>query len=108
MRNNNTAILVAGLAVFGAFALAAVVIVQPGPESTQRLALLFGVLGTGVAALVAALKAGEAASNTNGKLDARIEAGVLRANAARRRGDEPLTPDEIDGMPTAELERRLG
>lgn len=99
MKTTSPLAVYATLAVFGLFALAGVLFIQPGPESTQRLALLFGLLGTAVAALVAALKAGEAAVNTNGKLDARIEAAVHRANAARRRGEEPLTPEQIDEQP---------
>ena len=80
----------AALIVFGLFALAGVLLVQPGPESSARLALLFGVIGTVVAALVAVLRSdqaatssAQAASQTNGSLDARIEEGVHRALNAR-------------------------
>ena len=74
----------------------AVLLVQSGPESTQRLGLFFGVVGTVVAALIGMLRADQGATQTNGKLDARIEAGVHRAMAARRAGDEPRTRDEIE------------
>lgn len=81
--------VIAALIAFGTLALAGVLLVQPGPESTQRLGLFFGVLGTAVAALVALLRADQAATQTNGSLDARIQAGVHRAMSARRRGDDP-------------------
>lgn len=96
MKNNSNATIVVGLIVLTLFALAGVLLVTPGPESTQRLGLLFGVIGTGLAAFVGLLKSDQAATNTNGKLDARIEAGVHRAMSARRRGDEPATAEEID------------
>ena len=93
MRNMSTIALVAALIVFGLMALAGVLLVQVGEESLQRLGLLFGVIGTAVAALVALLKADQAATNTNGNLDARIQAAVHRANAARRAGDLPADPE---------------
>lgn len=97
LRNASGLAIWAVLIIMIAFGLAAVLLVQPGPEADKRLALFFGVLGTGVGIIAAVLKADQAAQNTNGKLDARIENAVLRANNARRRGDSPLTPDEIDG-----------
>lgn len=99
MKASNAApspLVLATIVAFGILALLGVLLVSTGPESIQRLGLLFGVLGTGLAAIVSLLKSGQAADNTNGKLDARIEAGVHRAMAARRRGDEPLTATEID------------
>jgi len=81
--------VVAGLTSFGMMALAAVILVAQGPESMQRLALFFGLVGLVIPALLAMLRSDQAASNTNGKLDARIQAAVHRANAARRAGDEP-------------------
>lgn len=90
---------VAAIVVLGLFAVAGVLFVSPGPESLQRLGLLFGLLGTSVAAMAAAIKAAEAAHNTNGKLDRRLEAAMHRAMAARRAGDEPATPAEIDETP---------
>lgn len=90
-RYSNVAVI-GGLVAFGLLALAAVLFIAPGPESTQRLALFFGVIGSGVAALVALLRSDEAATQTNGKLDARIQAAVHRANNARRRGDDPDAP----------------
>lgn len=92
----STAALIGGLLAFGLLALAGVLLISSGEESTYRLGLFFGVIGTGVAALVAALKADQAATQTNGQLDKRIQAAVHRANNARRRGDDPeavLTDD---------------
>lgn len=96
MNQNPSPLVLATMVAFGCLALLGVVLVQSGPESTQRLGLLFGILATGVAALAALVKAGQSASNTNGKLDQRIEAAVHRANAARRRGDEPATAADIE------------
>lgn len=97
LRNASGLAIWAVLIILIAFGLAGVLLIQPGPEADKRLALFFGVLGTGVGIIATVIKADQAASNTNGKLDARIEAAVMRANNARRRGDTPLTPDEIDG-----------
>jgi hypothetical protein len=96
MRNVSPLAIYGLLGVLVAFALAGVLLVQPGPESTQRLGLFFGVVGTAVAAVVAVLRSDQAATNTNGKLDARIQAAVHRANDARRRGEAPATPEQID------------
>jgi hypothetical protein len=96
LKDQAPSVIAAAVLVLVLFALAGVLLVPPGPESTQRLGLLFGVIGTAVAAFVAMLKSAQAAANTNGKLDARIEAAVHRANAARRRGDEPKTADELE------------
>lgn len=81
------------LVAFGLLALAGTIMVT-GADSTQRLALLFGILGTGVATLVALLKADQAATQTNGALDKRIEAAVLRVNATRRVTDTTTTPPD--------------
>ena len=87
------------LVSFGLMALAAVLFVsdEHGDEM-QRLALFFGLISLVVPALLAMLRADQSASNTNGKLDARIQAAVHRANAARRAGDEPARPQDIEGM----------
>lgn len=84
--------VIVALIVAMLIALGGVLYIAPGPESTQRLGALFGILGIGVAAIVGLLKADQAATQTNGKLDARIQAGVHRAMNARRRGDDPETP----------------
>ncbi len=89
--NFSNVAIIAALLAFGALALAGVLLVSPGDEATQRLGLLFGVIGTAVAALVALLRADQAAKNTNGSLDARIESAVFRANATRRKSD--IVPD---------------
>jgi hypothetical protein len=67
--------------------LAAVLFVSPGGEATQRLGLLFALLGTAMAALVGALRSDQAASGLNGGLDARIQAAVFQAQAVRRATD---------------------
>lgn len=91
---------VSPLATFGALValsligLAAVLFVAEGGESMQRLAFLFGILGTGVAAVVGMLRSDQSKQQTNGGLDARIQAAVHRANAARRAGDNPADPIE--------------
>lgn len=85
MRSMSVLAAVGGLIALTAFALGAVLMIAPGPESTQRLALFFGLVGTGAAALVALLRADQAQSQTNGALDDRIEAAVYRAQAVRRR-----------------------
>lgn len=59
--------------------LAGVILVQAGPESTSRLGLLFGVIGVGVGAIAATIKADQAASQTNGKLEERIEISVRKS-----------------------------
>lgn len=87
-------VLIGGIVALCLFGTAAVLFVQGG-DSLQRLALLFGMIGAAVTAFLAMLKADLSATQTNGGLDARIQAGVHRALAARRQGDPPLTPDEI-------------
>ncbi len=72
----STLAIVGGMIVFGLFGLAAVLLVQTGPESTQRLGLFFGLAGTAVAALVAALRSDQSQKQTNGSLEDRIKAGV--------------------------------
>lgn len=91
-------VVVAGLAAFALIIAAVVLLAEPGDEGTQRIGLFLAAMAPAILGLVALLRADQAASNTNGKLDARIEAAVHRANAARRRGDEPLTPAEVDDL----------
>lgn len=88
----STLVVVGGLIVFACLALAAVLLIAPGPESSQRLALFFGVIGSTVAALVAALRADQSQKQTNGTLDQRIEDGVHRALAGRRSTDRVESP----------------
>jgi hypothetical protein len=68
------------------------------PEANDRLALVFGMIGLALPVFLGNLKADQAASNTNGKLDARIQAAVHRAQNARRRGERPLTETEVDNL----------
>ena len=91
--------IIAGLTSFGLMALAAIIFVaDDAGDELQRLALFFGLLSLIVPALLSMLRSDQSAANTNGKLDARIQAAVHRANNARRAGDEPMTPEEIEGM----------
>jgi len=85
-------IIVMGMIVIAAFALAAILFVDPGPEANERLGLFFALIGTAVAALVGALRADQTKQQTNGSLDARIQDAVYRANAVRRESD--ITPPE--------------
>lgn len=82
-----------GLTAAMCLALAAIILVQPGSESTQRLALFFGVVGSVTAALIGMLRADQARSNTNGSLDARIESAVYRAQRVRRK---EIEADNLD------------
>lgn len=81
------------LVVLVAFALMGVLLVQSGSEATYRLGLLFGVIGTAVAAVVAMIRADQGAKQTNGSLDERIRLGVYAAMDARRKGDPPASVD---------------
>jgi hypothetical protein len=95
VRNLSPLALSGTLAVLVAFALMGVLLVAPGSESTYRLGLLFGVIGTAIAAVVGMLKADQSATQTNGKLDQRIEYAVHTALDKRRRGDPPTPPDQL-------------
>jgi hypothetical protein len=97
--NTSTLAVIGGLAVFGFLALAAVLMVSPGPESTQRLGLFFAVVASAVAALVALLKSDQAATQTNGTLDQRIEDGVHRALAGRRSTDGSIDTTRSSDAP---------
>lgn len=90
------------LAVYGTlvvlvlFALGGTILIQPGPESTQRLGLFFGVVGTAVAAIVTMIRSDQSAKQTNGSLDDRIRLAVYQAMDTRRKGDSPAP-----GVPAA-------
>jgi hypothetical protein len=81
--------IIGALVTMALFALAAVLFVADSSAANERLGLFFALAGAIVTGLIAALRADQAAVNTNGKLDARIQAAVHRANAARRNGDPP-------------------
>lgn len=98
MRSNTT--VVAAVIALALIGLAAILFTAPGNESSDRLALLFAVLAPTVVSLLALLRSDQAASNTNGKLDARMQAAVHRANTARRRGDAPATPAQLEALPS--------
>lgn len=98
LKSNSNLTIVLGVLVLTLFALGGVLLIAPGTEATYRLGLLFGVIGTGLAAFVGMMKAAQAAENTNGKLDHRIQAAVHRANNARRAGDVPLTEDQVNDL----------
>lgn len=108
MRNASSLAIWAVLLILVGFGFAAILLVQPGDESIQRLGLFFGIIATGIGIIATVLRADQAAQNTNGKLDARIESAVHRANAARRNGDEPLTSDELDTLSPDAIARRIG
>jgi hypothetical protein len=88
--------IISALVAFGAFGLAAVMFVS-GDASVERLGLLFALFGTIVAALIAALRADQAAKQTDvtssiakaldGMFDARVREamrGVIHENPATR------------------------
>jgi O-antigen ligase len=92
-------VIVAGLILLGVIGLVGVIAVQPGVDALERLGLLFGLIGTGAAALVAALRADAAAidaksiaTSINGTLDERIKAAVVAANSERRFTDDSTPP----------------
>ena len=95
-RSESNLPILAVLAALIFFGLAGVLFISEGPESTPRLGLLFGLLGLAIPTLLGALKATQAQEQTNGKLDDRIEAGVLRAMAARRKGNPAETIADLD------------
>lgn len=76
--------IVGGLTVAMCLSLAAILLLGDTDHDTERLGLFFGVVGTVVAALIGMMRADQGAKQTNGSLDARIEAGVYRAMAQRR------------------------
>jgi hypothetical protein len=96
--------IIGALVVFGAFGLAAVLLISDTGAATERLGLLFALFGTIVAALIGALRADQAATSTgaasniaqalNGNFDARVR------NAARVVAAEPNnTPAEAIAPP---------
>jgi len=87
-------IVVMGMIVIAAFGLAAILFVDQGPESNERLGLFFALIGTATAALVGALRADQTKQQTNGSLDQRIQDAVFQANAVRRKSD--VIPPEAD------------
>lgn len=88
--------LIGGIVAVLFLSLAAILFVSP--ENNDRVALFFGLVGLIVPALIGMLRADQAQYNTNGKLDARIQAAVHRANAARRAGDDALTDREVSEL----------
>jgi len=77
--------VIGGISVCLLVALAGVLFINEDGDSSQRLALLFGIIALVVPALIAMLRADQAKTQTNGALDGRIEAAVYRAQAVRRR-----------------------
>lgn len=94
-RSESSLPILAVLSALIFFGLAGVLFISEGPESTSRLGLLFGLLGLAVPTLLGALKASQAQQQTNGKLEDRIEAGVLRAMATRRKRDPAETVADL-------------
>lgn len=75
--------VIAALVAIAAFSTAAVLFVA-GDAALQRLGLLFAVFGLMIPGLVGALRSDQAATQTNGGLDARIQTGVETALKAHR------------------------
>lgn len=98
-RGPSATVVVGALVAFVMFGLAAVLLVSPGPESTTRLGLVFGLIGTIVPVLLVLLRADQSAKQTNGTLDDRIEAAVYRAQNVRRRQVEREAPAADDLEP---------
>lgn len=88
----STAAIVGGLTAFGCMALAAIILVGDTQDAMQRIGLFFGFIGIVIPTLLGMLRSDQAAKQTNGSLDERIEAALLRAQSARRRTD--IVPPE--------------
>lgn len=94
--------LIGTLLAIAAFGTAAVLFLASTDESLQRLALLFGLFGIMVPAIIGVLKADRAESQTtkvgaiakalNGQFEERVEGAVQRGNAATERGEIPPPP----------------
>ena len=92
------AVYAALLVVCVGFGLGAILLLQPGPESTQRLGLFFGLVGTAAAALVSAIRSDRAANAvTNGELRETVRRGVTAASGERRYHDPD--PGAVPGDP---------
>lgn len=88
-------VILGGLVALIGFATAAVLLASDSDASTGRVALLFGLFGVVVPVLLASLKSDQAATQTNGTLDARIHDAVLVAlanRAANHPQDRPADP----------------
>lgn len=94
----NVITVLGAIVALAAFATGAILFTADTDQGMSRIGLLLAFFGTIVPSLVAALHAGKAREQTNGSLDERIEAGVYRAQAVRRREvideTEPTTPVE--------------
>lgn len=79
-------VIVAGLVAIASLATAAV-LWSSGDAALERLALLFAVFASIIPGLIAALRSDQAAAQTNGSLDGRIQTAVQDALMARRATD---------------------
>lgn len=77
---------VVAMVVVAILALAAVTLVDNN-LALERLGMFFGIATAIVTALIGALKADQAARQTNGSLDARLHDAIVKANATRRQSD---------------------
>lgn len=95
------AIIVGALVAFGAFALAAVLLVSNGPDSSQRLAELFALFGGIVTALIGALRADMAATRaaTTASNTMQIAANVAASTAATNEMNAKLDTMASLGLP---------
>lgn len=81
--------IVAALVTFAALATGAILFIA-GDQELERLGLLFAFFATIIPTLVAALRSDQAASQTNGSMDARIAAAVQAALQLRRHSDSAI------------------
>lgn len=99
----SSAFLAAALVSVVALSVAAALFVT-GDRELEKLGFVAGVVGLVVPSIAAALKASQAADQTNGNLDARVEAAVGRVVGNRRAGDrvvvhETRRPDGVELIP---------
>lgn len=90
------AVIVAGLVAVAGLATASVLWAS-GDEALERLALLFAVFASIIPGLIAALRSDQAAAQTNGSLDGRIQNAVQDALMARRSTDRFAVTHDGDG-----------
>lgn len=98
MKSASTVVLAAALVSIVALTVAAVLLLT-GDQQLEKLAVVTAVIGLVVPSLAGSLKASQAADQTNGGLDARIEAAVGRVVGNRRTGDRVVVHETRRGDP---------
>ena len=101
----NAVTVVGAIVAIAAFATGAILFTADSDTGMARIGLLMAFFGTIIPSLIAALHAGKAREQTNGSLDARIEAGVYRAQEVRRRVIEQEVAPTTTPEPRAAPER---